>query len=61
MVQTKVDGVVGKTGLPASLKGIMTDVSGEVVNGVSPAFMIPSIIALVIGAALIGGSFALKK
>lgn len=61
MVSTKVDGVVGKTGLPESLKAIMTDVSGGVVSGISPAFMIPSIVALAIGAALIGGSFAMKK
>lgn len=61
MVSEKIDGVVSKTGLPVSLKGIMTDVSGGVVDGVTPAFMIPSIVALVLGVALIGASFAIRK
>lgn len=62
MVTSKVEGVVQKSGgLPESLKKIMTDVSTGVVDGVTPAFYIPSIVAIILGAALLGGSFALKR
>ncbi len=62
MVTTKIESVVNKSkALPESLRKIMTDVAGEVMNGMTPAFYIPSIVAIVIGAGLIGGSFAIKK
>ena len=62
MVATKVEGVVNRSkALPSSLRTIMTDVSGEVISGVTPAFWIPSLAVLGLGVVLVLASFAVRR